>query len=34
MVHNPGYDFNDHIIADGAAFWSALVHEVLTPALG
>ena len=31
MVHNPGYDFNDHIIADGAAFWSALVHEVLTP---
>ncbi len=32
MVHNPGYDFNDHIIADGAALWSALVHEYLTPA--
>ncbi len=34
MVHNPGYDFNDDIIADGAAFWSALVHEVLAPANG
>jgi hypothetical protein len=33
-VHNPGYDFNDDIIADGAAFWSALVHEVLAPANG
>ena len=32
MVHNPEYDFNDEIIADGAAFWSALVHEYLTPA--
>ena len=31
MVHNPGYDFNDHIIGDGAAFWSALVHEYLMP---
>jgi hippurate hydrolase len=34
MVHNPGYDFNDDIIADGAAFWGALVHEYLTPAQG
>lgn len=34
MVHNPGYDFNDDIIADGAVFWSALVHEVLAPANG
>lgn len=33
MVHNPGYDFNDDIIADGAAFWSALVHEYLRPHL-
>ena len=31
MVHNPGYDFNDDLIADGAAFWSALVNEVLAP---
>ena len=26
-VHNPGYDFNDEIIAPGAAFWQALVDE-------
>ena len=32
MVHNPGYDFNDDLIADGAAFWCALVSEVLAPA--
>lgn len=30
-VHNPGYDFNDDIIAPGAAFWCALV-ETLLPA--
>jgi hippurate hydrolase len=28
-VHNPGYDFNDEIIAPGAAFWSALAGEYL-----
>jgi hippurate hydrolase len=31
MVHNPGYDFNDDLIADGALFWGALVSEVLAP---
>jgi hippurate hydrolase len=29
MVHNPGYDFNDEIIETGAAFWVALVQDVL-----
>ena len=28
-VHNPGYDFNDDIIAPGAAFWCALVQAWL-----
>ena len=28
-VHNPGYDFNDEIIAPGAAFWYALTEEFL-----
>jgi hippurate hydrolase len=28
-VHNPSYDFNDDIIAPGAAFWLALVREYL-----
>ena len=28
-VHNPGYDFNDEIIAPGAAFWRALVGDYL-----
>jgi hippurate hydrolase len=28
-VHNPGYDFNDEIIAPGAAFWTALVEGFL-----
>jgi hippurate hydrolase len=26
MVHNPGYDFNDDNIANGAAYWVALVE--------
>ena len=30
-LHNPHYDFNDDIIAPGAAFWCALV-ETLLPA--
>lgn len=29
MVHNPRYDFNDDIIAPGAAFWCALVKTYL-----
>lgn len=28
-VHNPGYDFNDDIIAPGAAFWCRLVQTYL-----
>ena len=28
-VHNPGYDFNDEIIAPGAAFWVALTERFL-----
>jgi hippurate hydrolase len=31
MVHNPAYDFNDHNIATGAAYWIALVNELLSP---
>ncbi len=31
MVHNPAYDFNDHNIAPGAAYWIALVNELLSP---
>ena len=29
MVHNPGYDFNDAIIAPGALFWRELVKRCL-----
>lgn len=29
MVHNPAYDFNDHNIAVGAAYWVALVNDLL-----
>ena len=32
MVHNPGYDFNDHNIPAGAAYWIALVQDLLSPA--
>jgi hippurate hydrolase len=31
MVHNPGYDFNDHNIGIGAAFWVALTERFLAP---
>ena len=31
MVHNPAYDFNDHNIATGSAYWIALVSELLSP---
>jgi hippurate hydrolase len=32
MVHNPAYDFNDDNIAPGAAYWIALVQDLLSPA--
>jgi len=32
MVHNPAYDFNDRNIDPGAAYWIALVNELLSPA--
>ena len=32
MVHNPGYDFNDHILLTGAAYWGALAESWLKPA--
>ncbi|UJW82121.1 M20 aminoacylase family protein [Hydrogenophaga sp. SL48] len=31
MVHNPAYDFNDLNIAPGAAYWIALVLDLLSP---
>ena len=31
MVHNPAYDFNDLNISPGAAYWIALVEELLSP---
>jgi len=31
MVHNPAYDFNDHNIGPGAAYWVALVQDLLSP---
>jgi hippurate hydrolase len=29
MVHNPGYDFNDHNVATGSAYWVLLVERFL-----
>ncbi len=29
MVHNPGYDFNDAILATGAAYWVSLARTCL-----
>ena len=29
--HTPAYDFNDHNIAAGSAYWIALVNELLSP---
>lgn len=29
MVHNPGYDFNDELIVDGATYWCALTERYL-----
>jgi hypothetical protein len=31
MVHNPAYDFNDHNIGIGAAYWVALTQDFLSP---
>ena len=31
MVHNPAYDFNDDNVATGAAYWIALVQDLLSP---
>jgi hippurate hydrolase len=31
MVHNPAYDFNDLNIGPGAAYWVALVQDLLSP---
>lgn len=28
-LHNPGYDFNDEIIVDGATYWTKLVEKYL-----
>jgi hippurate hydrolase len=28
-VHNPHYDFNDHLLPVGAAFWAELVRQYL-----
>ena len=30
MVHNPGYDFNDHNVAVGSAYWVLLAERFLT----
>ncbi len=31
QVHNPGYDFNDEILALGASYWTRLVEKRLAP---
>ena len=31
MVHNPGYDFNDEVLATGAAYWVLLAQRFLRP---
>lgn len=30
-LHNPGYDFNDDVLATGAAYWVRLTENVLSP---
>jgi hippurate hydrolase len=30
-LHNPGYDFNDEVLATGAAYWVRLTENVLSP---
>ena len=29
MIHNPGYDFNDDILALGATYWACLAQNFL-----
>jgi hippurate hydrolase len=29
MLHNPRYDFNDHILTLGASYWVRLVERLL-----
>jgi hippurate hydrolase len=31
MLHNPRYDFNDHILPLGAAYWVRLSERILGP---
>ena len=31
-LHNPGYDFNDEVLATGAAYWVRLSENILAPA--
>ena len=28
-LHNPGYDFNDDVLATGAAYWVRLAENIL-----
>jgi hippurate hydrolase len=30
MIHNPGYDFNDHALPIGVSYWATLVEQYLT----
>ncbi len=30
-LHNPGYDFNDEVLATGAAYWVRLAENILAP---
>jgi hippurate hydrolase len=32
MLHQPGFDFNDRILASGANYWVNLVESMLPPA--
>ncbi|MCP4228424.1 MAG: amidohydrolase, partial [Actinomycetia bacterium] len=32
MLHNPGYDFNDEILAAGSSYWVELVESQLPAA--
>jgi hippurate hydrolase len=31
MLHNPSYDFNDHLIPVGASYWVRLAEAWLAP---
>ncbi len=34
MLHNPGYDFNDAVLATGARYWVTLARQELAPDAG